>query len=315
MNRINKSEQNVFVVLSSINPPNRTTVVDSLIKLRVTGNIYVITSNKFFNSWKKITPLVHEVMYDSTSKSRVFLRKFLLRSKILRLLIRFLINLNSWCVEPQILMQPHSARHFEYLKVLNKLKSDDWVFLVDSRDLIFQVSPVVIAADLAKKGNLHVFDERSRFFKDGKIQKNRSSAANWKWAQQVSNYDSSLLDPIANNWILNSGCIAGTVSALSELLLDSCGLLANSIDSPFALLDQGSLNVLSYSNKYRHKVTLNENGKVVLNMCGVPTDKFENIDGIMMCEGRTIPIVHQFDRFGVWTSESGLVLNRREFSI
>ena len=105
--------------------------------------------------------------------------------------------------------------------MLKTLPKDDWAILVDSRDLIFQSHPRDIIKNLSNGRLIHVFDEGEHFFKDGKLQKNRLSPANWMWAKQLKNLEESDLVHLANEYILNSGCIIGQVDALIDLMEES----------------------------------------------------------------------------------------------
>ena len=211
-------------------------------------------------------------------------------------------------------MPPQNARHFESLKILQDLPSDSWVFLVDSRDLVFQIDPCDIAEQLVTQGDLHFFDEGQRSFKTGSRQFNSDSPANWNWAKMLVNYDEIKLESISQKWIINSGCIAGRCSAVIEFLEKSCELLENSLYCNTDFLDQASTNVVVYENLLTTPYVVHSNGEMVLNMCGKIEKETTHVDFKLRIFGKTVPIVHQFDRYGTWNSTTGFDLSRRDYN-
>jgi hypothetical protein len=304
----------VHVIFSSIKPPSETIVQESLINVHKIELVYVITSRKFLKLWRDLGCKVQIAQFNSTSIIRVYLRKFLSRSSFLRKSLRFfLTKIKRKC--PQIMMPPHNARHFEYIEALRKLPGDDWAILVDSRDLIFQISPEEIVKQLDKEKSIHLFLEDGKFFKDGSDQTNENSPANWNWALQLLNNSNDDLQRLIGTGIVNSGCIAGQIRELILFFEKSCHLLTNSLYSSYSLLDQAATNVLAYAEDISSTVLLHKNGEVVLNMCGVIEEKVEIIDGKLHNSGKLIPIIHQFDRFGTWDSENGFVFEKREYRV
>jgi hypothetical protein len=302
------------VIFSAVRDPKETCVQNSLLGLIDPNSIKVITSTKYAQSWLDYGCNVQEAIFDSTSKSRIIARKFLLRSGLLRRISRALIRKLKRDFQG-VLMPPHNARHFEYVQALKSMNSSDWALLVDSRDLVFQVSPREILNLVNTQVPIHFFLEDGKFFKDGKNQTNGNSLANWNWAFQVLNGDTRVLAKLQDTMIVNSGCILGRVGDLLEILEESCALLANSLFSSFALLDQASLNVIAYTYELGSKVELHQNGEIVLNMCGVVADPVTIKDGRLLIRGKAVPILHQFDRFGSWNGSVGLVCDKREYRV
>lgn len=306
--------KDVHVIFSSINLPKNTIVQQSLRDFKDELSVCVITSSKYASYWSEFSSKVQIAKFDSTSDLRIFIRKILLRSRILRLSLRFSLQYffkNS----RQIMMPPHNARHFEYLRAINHLNPNDWVVMVDSRDLIFQISPREIINVIDKKVPVHLFLENGKFFKDGKTQHNDISTANWNWASQILNGNSIQLDMLKGTEIINSGCIIGRVAELKRFLEKSCDLLAHSQYSSYALLDQASVNVIAYCTKNDFDIALHANGEIVLNMCGVVDKKTELKGGKFYVEDKIVPVVHQFDRFGTWDSSNNLTFNKREYKV
>jgi uncharacterized protein YkvS len=50
-------------------------------------------------------------------------------------------------------------------------------------------------------------------------------------------------------------------------------------------------------------------------MCGIVKGRVALLNGKINHDNVITPIVHQFDRFGDYSLEEGLVLNRREYRI
>jgi hypothetical protein len=59
---------------------------------------------------------------------------------------------------------------------------------------------------------------------------------------------------------------------------------------------------------------INKNGTVVLNMCGVIEENVTNNDGLLQIENITIPIIHQYDRFGNYSPENGIQITQKKYS-
>jgi hypothetical protein len=307
-------KNDTHVIFSSINPPIKTLVQQSLKTFNDDSKICVITSSKYAKSWSQLGNRVQIAKFDSTTKLRIFIRKFLLRSGLLRRGLRLALR-HFFKKSRQIMMPPHNARHFEYLRAINLLNPDDWVVLVDSRDLIFQISPQEIINGLNKEISIHLFLENGRFFKDGQIQHNDVSPANWNWASQVLNEDSFKLEKLKGTEIINSGCIIGRAEELRKFLTESCKLLSESLYSSYALLDQASVNVLAYSSKNNFDIAIHANGEIVLNMCGVVDERVDLIEGKLFIKNTIVPVIHQFDRFGTWDASAGLNLDKRQYRV
>ena len=307
-------DKEVKVIFSSIKHPSDTIVQQSLLGLNKEISIRVITSKKFSKFWSNLDCKIQIAKFDSTATSRVILRKFLIRSSILRRILRFATQ-RVFQNSRQIMMPPHNARHFEYLKALKSLSPEEWVILVDSRDLIFQSSPQEIIHNLDSEVPIHLFLEDGNFFKTGSEQLNDTSPANWNWARQILNFDSTRSDILIGTRIVNSGCIIGRVRELTSFFEESCNLLTASLYSSYALLDQASVNVIAYSFNDKFKMALHKNGEVVLNMCGVVDEMAEIRNGQIFLDGVRVPIVHQFDRFGTWTDKHGLAFSKRDYRV
>ena len=216
-------------------------------------------------------------------------------------------------------MVPHNLRHFAYLEVVKSFSPSDLVFCVDSRDLIFQLSPIDIASTWMMNDQVHVFDEGKRYFKGGCLQTFERSAANLTWVQDLLGVEHTPDFLIGDaKFVINSGCIAGSSQKLIELFTVTTQLLSGSPNSIWGLLDQAALNVAIYGEdrlKQGNVARIHPNGEVVLNMCGVIDERVDLIEGKLIRGDRAIPIVHQFDRFGIYSGIQGLNLSRRDYKV
>jgi len=211
------------------------------------------------------------------------------------------------------LMIPHNLRHFFYQKILSQLPENDFVFLVDSRDLIFQESALKVSQRLSSESELHFFDEREVYFKNGKSQLIKDSEATLYWLSLVEFDEEDFEVPIREEWILNGGCFAGRVALMREYNNSVCTIIENSQYRFDEILDQVATILPAYSKTFRAKSNYHKNGEFVLNMCGVPKGDFEIKDGRCYFNNHLIPIVHQFDRFGTYDPSQGITLSRRPF--
>jgi hypothetical protein len=212
-------------------------------------------------------------------------------------------------------MQPHTARHFESLKLLKTLNPDSMAYILGSRDLVFQTSPLDLSLQLQKISDLHFFDESGLYFKDGNPQITKYSKANSTWARQLLNYDEKSAGVLDDKVIINADCIYGKVSSLCDFLEQSCNLLALSKHSAYGLLDQASTNYVAHEMIEHSLAVLHTNGSKVLNMCGVVSEFQEIIDGKLTLNSQVVPIVHQFDRYGVWFADTGFDFNKRSYKV
>ncbi len=213
------------------------------------------------------------------------------------------------------LMIPHNLRHFFYQKILSQLPENDFVFLVDSRDLIFQESASRVSQRLSSVSELHFFDEREVYFKNGKSQLIKDSETTLYWLSLVQFDEEDFEFPVQEEWILNGGCFAGRVALMREYNNAVCTIIENSQYRFDEILDQVATILPSYSKTFRVKSTYHKNGEFVLNMCGVPKGNFKIKNGMCYFDNHLIPIVHQFDRFGAYDPSHGITLSQRPFKV
>jgi hypothetical protein len=211
-------------------------------------------------------------------------------------------------------MIPHNLRHFLYIDLLNQLPSTDFVFLVDSRDVIFQLPPTRVAGKLASQGMLHFFLEDKRYFKNGKLQQIRHSDTNRVWIKKCLNNSTQGLES-SESWIVNGGVIAGRVDSLLSYTEWAVETISKSLWKFDEILDQVPPILYASLHKNDERLVVHRNGQVVLNMCGVIDDEVFEREGSLLRCNEIIPIVHQWDRFGTYEPPVGLNLNRREFNV
>lgn len=279
-------------------------------------NVICLTSKKNKAGWEKYGITTYCTFLNPMSFfSRSF--RFLIRNltwfplvTILRKLVFSNYHLRN------LFVVPHNLRHFLSLEVLLRLNPDDYVFLVDGRDLIFQVAPSDISRRLVTLNKIQLFDEGDFYFNDGAAQDFLSSSTNRDWLKKLYNGKKEFNSFKLKSKIINSGCISGKAKDLVTLLTETTSLISKSNFGIYALLDQAALNAVAYQNNdIKSIVNINKNGEIVLNMCGIIESSVEVLNGKIKLEKFVMPIVHQFDRFGHYSYEDGLVLNRRIYAL
>lgn len=307
--------ENPYVIFSCIAPVNRAKLFFSLSSFSKESTPIVITSKEFLQEWSGQGIQCFVTKFNSVAKYKRIGRSFFIRVSIFRLGWVKLSGFAFFKGLTHFWMHPHTARHFESLRLLKTLDPEAWAYLVGSRDLIFQISPAQLSSELKKDTELHFFDEGGYHFKDGLPQFTKFSKANSTWTRQLVNFDEATAKGLDDKVIINADCIYGKVRALCEFLEQSCALLAASSYSSFALLDQASTNLVAHQLLEKGEATLHQNGSHVLNMCGVVEAKVEINEGKLTLNNAIIPIVHQFDRYGYWSLDAGLVFDKREYRI
>ena len=305
----------IHVVFSAFNRASSLPLLQSL-KSFPELNIVCLTARCYRKQWSK-----HGITTYNT-----YLNPMSVFSKFLR----FILRKNSWLLKSNIIkgiifnnrvlrdaiVVPHNLRHFLALEMLQKINPEDYVFLVDSRDLIFQESPAEIVKKIVEIDTIQLFDEGDCYFRNGADQDFLSSSANREWLRQLLNGSKEFYSFELNSIVINSGCMSGKAKDLTKLLIETTHLISKSNFGIATLLDQAALNAVAYQdNRLKKLVCINKNGKLVLNMCGIVKGPVELLNGKIHYKNVMIPIVHQFDRFGYYSLEVGLVLNRREYKV
>lgn len=301
-----------YVVFSAFSNPEDVVVHKSIQHFSRTHTSIVITANKFSKKWKGNVDIVFVTRRRLPAKIKKIFKVLLNRSMLLRKFTRIVFLKYAYPLR-WVLMPPHNARHFESIRAIKDLPENAWVYLVDSRDLVFQISPAEITSMLDPQIDLHFFDEGKYNFKSGEIQRNSSSPANWNWALMLLNHDLDGLKSIKDKWIINSGCIAGKKEAILKFLELSCEKLSQSLYSVTDLLDQASTNYVVYNSNDEDNWRVHSNGAMVLNMCGKIDEEIKVDTKNLTISGKVIPIVHQFDRYGTWNVDHGFTFNKRDY--
>ncbi len=275
--------------------------------------ITCLTARKYGKSWSKYNVMTFETFFNPMSLIGKILR-FLLRTNLVKQRfkkIRYLILKKS--ILRSIFLVPHNLRHYMALDLVKTLAPEDFIFLVDSRDLIFQVSPIELSKMLSNTGKLNLFDEGGLHYRDHMLQNFQESEANRSWVYKLLNRPPEFN---LENVIINGGCIAGSAKEVKKLLEITTSLIAQSNFGVEELLDQAALNVAVYSGLItENSIQINKNGVIVLNMCGIPENTFTLSEGLIYCDGNLVPIIHQFDRFGYYSPGKGITLSRRDYKI
>jgi hypothetical protein len=238
------------------------------------------------------------------------------RETLRRINNSFITNLFSKCLpNNKFLMIPHNLRPFYYQSLLKNLNEEDLVFLVDSRDLVFQENPNLISESLIQLAELHFFDEGVRFFKNMEPQFLGNSPVNMAWARLFVDDNSYDFTNIINNTIINGGCIFGRVKHVKIFVDIACNKIKNNKNRFHHILDQMIVNIPVFSGDLSStNFKINKNGTVVLNMCGVIEENVANNNGVLQIENVTIPIIHQYDRFGNYSPENGIQITKNKYS-
>jgi hypothetical protein len=310
---LNQNTDKPVVIFSAVGDPSDFVVYKSLQIWRSECLIYVITSKKYAPLWQNH---VDKILL-TKSNSKGFLvtstQKIIRRSNSIAKILRIILNTAKMSHISFTLMPPHNARHFYYKKALVGENPNSLVFLVDSRDLIFQESPKAIASKFGSINSVQLFDEGISSFKDGRNQLNGISLANLNWALELLNHKTERISQLLDKVIINSGCIIGTTSELIKFLKISEKTMLGSNYANISLLDQASVNFVAYCSGF--PVNIFKNGDVVLNMCGIIESRVLEKNGKLFNGMNLIPIVHQFDRFGIWEIGTGFKFGKRQYEI
>lgn len=256
---------------------------------------------KYFNSIR-INPLGR---IPKLLREFLRIRKIKLNSKMIKMTKQKLL----------FLMIPHNLRLFYTLELLKNLRQDDFVFLVDSRDLIFQIDPNEISKKLSNMGDLHFFDERMFHFKTNKKQFLKDSAANIYWIDLLNETVGIDKFNLNDKFIINTGCIAGKVETVRNFLEIACENLDKSPYKLHEILDQAIVNLLAYSRLLGTQTfCIHENGNFVLNMCGVISEPVRLKEGKITTSHGITPIVHQYDRFTNFDPTVGLKIRNSPYT-
>lgn len=300
----------IHIIFSAFGKASNFPILESIQEYK-NINIICLTSRAYKKSWQSMGIATYHTFLNPMSKlSKLF--RYLIRNKIMLSKQVSKVILNHKILRDTVVV-PHNLRHFLSLEVISELNPEDFVFLVDARDLIFQVSPIIIAQKLDTKDVVHLFDEGVSYFRNNLPQDFINSKSNFKWVQQLLNYpDKNNFD--LKNTVINSGCIVGRAKNLAKFLTETTTLISNSKNGIESLLDQAALNVVVY-REFPNKGTyvVNKNGKIVLNMCGIIDEEVEIENGKIQLNAQIIPIIHQFDRFGTYSPPFGIKLSRRKY--
>ena len=303
------------IIFSAFGPASNFALLKSLQSFS-DFDVICITSRKYKKSWDNYGIGTYSTFLNPMSFFSKFVRFLIRRINWVpfRIVMRKIVFSNYYL--RNLLVVPHNLRHFISLEVLRKINPEDYVFLVDSRDLIFQESPSKISKRLIKLNKIQLFDEGDYYFQNGVRQDFLYSHANRDWLRQLLNANKEFDSFELKSVVINSGCISGKAKDLKRLLIETTDLISKSNFGIAALLDQAALNAVAYQSSRLNKiVNINKNGRLVLNMCGIVNGPVTLLNGKIKHNNVTIPIVHQFDRFGHYSLEAGLVLNRREYRI
>jgi hypothetical protein len=284
----------------------RTDLEKSLLKLNFTN--YIIFDHENFTSPNLSLRNFGLTKINPMGKIPKVFRQILRIDNNIPIKLRKLLPLNF------SLMVPHNLRLFYNQKILQCLDDNDFVFIVDSRDLIFQVDPNLVSSKLTPLADLHFFDESYFGFKSKQIQLIQNSLSNIYWLKLLDDNDLAFHKTYNNKFIINSGCLAGKVHTMRKFIDKAVETIQESPYKFHELLDQAVVNKLVYKDFCNSKnILIHQNGEFVLNMCGVIQNKVKIQNGKIMSEKGVIPIIHQYDRFTNFKEDSGITLRKSPY--
>jgi hypothetical protein len=199
-----------------------------------------------------------------------------------------------------------NARYYYYLK-WSQNNPDFFALYLDSRDMVFQVRPEEIFSDVSGSGSLHLFDEWQFDLRRRNLNTIGMSRINSLWVEQLT---TNL--PLVNDFnlkeyiVINGGAIAGNGLSTIPFFIEMIHLFEKSGVSRAYTIDQAALNITARSI-YKEKMSIHRNSEIIYNMLSASPDfRVTHEDGKILINDRLVPILHMFDRFGVY--ENGRIL-------
>lgn len=190
---------------------------------------------------------------------------------------------------------PNDARLIAYRRLLRgELRECPWVFLTDTRDVIFQGDPDDEFRRLTADAPVHLFDEGGLDPAQprGAI---RDDEWNSGWIRRLAGEEG--LDGIGDRVPICSGTMLGRPAALADVV-DQMIIAIGSVPArKVAILDQGALNLLLYRGILDDiGVTVHRNGTGPVVTISRSASAVRVHDGVVYLDGMAPPVVHQYDR-------------------
>jgi hypothetical protein len=263
----------------------------SFLANRTASHLYLIIDRESLDRWSTVAsdvvhvlPVRHWWIFETNGRAQYALRRLLNASGILRLVPlvdRLLLALGRRPIAT-LFEQPHVSRLRHQAKLVDsRLRDASWVFLTDTRDVVFQHPFEDAFAATVADAPLNVYEEGIDLGDDGDLAGLPQMLA---------------LDPSAApaGRVLCVGTVLGTPSALGTFLDRMLRTLVTRPRRYPRMLDQGALNLLYYGGRIDASARPLGEGAVLT--CGVVADLVDVVDGKARWNGELPPVVHQFDR-------------------
>jgi hypothetical protein len=263
----------------------------SFVASRSASHLYLLIDRDDLQAWRSaesdvvhVLPVRHWWIFETNVRAQYALRRLLDASGALRLvplIDRLLLALGRLPIAT-LFEQPHVSRLRHQAKLVDGLLRDaPWVFLTDTRDVVFQGPFEDAFASTVAGAPLNVYEEGIDLGSDGDL----------AGLPQVR-----ALDPSASpsGRVLCVGTVLGTPPALATFLDLMLRVLVTRPRRYPRMLDQGALNLLYYGGKL--DAVAHPLGDAGVLTCAVVADRVQVEDGKAHWDGGVPPVVHQFDR-------------------
>lgn len=283
--------------------PSQVPLYQSLRILGSRAKIVAITNAEIAETWAAEVDEVIVVKFRSLGLIPRSLRKIQRKFRVIRILVNGLysiLNLKHGSLLNTFSMPLVNSRYYYYLE-WSQRNPDLFAIYLDSRDMIFQVRPEEIFAKISDCDSIHLFDEWEFDLRLRNLNTLGQSKINRLWLEQLTTqltqFDTGSLQDFP---VINGGALAGTGSLAVDFFRQMIGLFEKSGVSRAYTIDQAALNVMARSI-YEGKLVINRNSEIIYNMLSSsPHFEITFEDGKILINGRLVPILHMFDRFGVY---------------
>jgi hypothetical protein len=307
------SEGQLAVVFFAENlTPSQVPLYQSLRVLGSNAKTVVITNAEIAEIWAREVDEVIVVKFRSLGLIPKSLRKVQRKFGFIRLLVHGLLSIANRKHDNlfrTFSMPLVNSRYFYYLE-WSQRNPDMFAIYLDSRDMIFQVKPEEIFAGFSDCDSIHLFDEWEYDLRQGNLNTLGRSLINSLWLEQLTiNLPQIDKCKFQDYPVINGGGVAGRGLSAIAFFREVIDLFEKSGVSRAYTIDQAALNVTARSI-YEGELIVTRNTEVIYNMLSTSPDfqvTFE--DGRILVNGRLIPILHMFDRFGVYKN-GRLALNQ-----
>jgi hypothetical protein len=316
MPMMNQSELAVVFFAENLTP-SQVPLYQSLRVLGSKAKTVVITNSEIAEIWACEVDEVIVVKFSSLGLIPKSLRKVQRKFGFIRNFIGALLSIANQRHNHLLAtfsMPLVNSRYYYYLE-WSQRNPDLFAIYLDSRDMIFQVRPEEIFAGFSDCNSIHLFDEWKFDLRQKNLNTLGQSQINSLWLEQLTiNLPQIDRYKLKDYPVINGGGIAGPGFSAIAFFQEVISLFEKSGVSRAFTIDQAALNVIARSI-YKGKMIVNRNSEVVYNMLSTSPDfqiTFE--DEKILVNGRLVPILHMFDRFGAYKN-GRLTLNQGSLEI